>query len=144
MGSINNETGFLEIPHTADWSIRAWAPDYTALLETCALAMETLLETKFQSPRREAISIDLLAEDEESLLVAFLNELLYYGEDAGIGFREFDLQVEPAANGDLRLHGAIYGGTIDSRAKEIKAVTYHSLRVIHQGDQVETTLVFDV
>ena len=36
------ESGFLELPHTADWAVRVWAADLPALFAAAANGMNSL------------------------------------------------------------------------------------------------------
>jgi SHS2 domain-containing protein len=73
------------------------------------------------------------------LLVSFLEQLLYLGEMEGLGFDEFEIEVNSG-----RLCVELGGAPIESQAKEIKAVTYHKLEIRETGRGLEANLVFDV
>ena len=45
---------------------------------------------------------------------------------------------------DLQLYARLGGAPIRSQSKEIKAVTYHNLRVIENEDGVQARVVFDI
>jgi SHS2 domain-containing protein len=134
-----SESGFLELAHTADWALQVWAPDLTRLLYEAARGMYVLMEIQLEQEQSIDIPIELEADDGESLLVAFLSELLYLGEEQGLAFDHFDLDVQ-----DYRLSGLLHGRLINSQLKEIKAVTYHELEIIDQVGRLLVTVVFDV
>ena len=77
--------------------------------------------------------------DAESLLVAFLSEVLYYQEQEGLAFDTFDLRV---ASQWLKVE--MEGAQIAASEKAIKAVTYHNLKIEKTNRGLETTIVFDV
>jgi SHS2 domain-containing protein len=131
--------GFRERPHTADWALDVWAPDLTTLLRQAALGMYALMGVQARRTPRSAQAIELPVVDEESTLVGFLSELLYWTERTGLAFDTFDLSLNAAT-----LRAAVSGAPIVSQAKEIKAVTYHNLRVRHTARGLEATIVFDV
>ncbi|NCP16325.1 archease, partial [bacterium] len=79
------------------------------------------------------------AQDAESLLVAFLSELVYALEQEGVIFDEFDVQVE-----GTKLKVEMSGAPILSLTKAIKAVTYHNLQVRPTARGYEVEIVFDV
>jgi SHS2 domain-containing protein len=133
------ESGFLELAHTADWALQVWAPDITRLLCEAARGMYALMEIQLEHGQSVDIPIELVADDGESLLVAFLGELLYLGEEQELAFDHFELSVQ-----DYRLSGMLQGVPVRSQRKEIKAVTYHELEIIHRNDRLEATVVFDV
>ena len=131
--------GFREIEHTADWEIEVWAPDLPGLLEQAARGMYALSGVCLQpgSPVTKRFSLDGL--DPESLLVKFLNELLYLSEQEGLVFDMFDLSVENNV-----LDAAVIGRRIESQQKEIKAVTYHNLAIQDSPQGLLVNLIFDV
>jgi SHS2 domain-containing protein len=131
--------GFQERPHTADWALDVWAPDAPTLLAQAALGMAALMGIQTRSEPRVARTFDLALVDLESLLVDFLTELLYLIDRDSVSFDQFDLQLSTD-----QLHAAVSGQPIDQLAKEIKAVTYHNLRVLETERGLVATIVFDV
>ena len=135
----NAGTGSREIEHTADWELEVWGPDMVALLVEAAMGMNRLLGIVVAEGSRRNRRIELEAADREALLVDFLAELLYLGEVDGCAFDGFDLAVS-----GNRLTGTIGGAPIASQTKEIKAVTYHRLRIHETNRGLRTRVVFDV
>ena len=134
--------GYREREHTADWELEVWGPDMHALLEQAARGMYALSGVRLWAFPRVSREIALEAADRESLLVAFLSELLYLTEEERIGFDRFDLDVSEGR--DLRLRAILEGAEIESQSKEIKAVTYHNLKILEQGRKLKARIVFDV
>lgn len=131
--------GFEEISHTADWAAHVWAQDRPELFAECARAMNALSGTLIGSGPRLQQTFEAEAPDLESLLVAFLSELVYYQEQENLAFDRFEVQVESG-----RLKVEMEGGQIASVDKAIKAVTYHNLKIQETDLGCETTIVFDV
>ena len=131
--------GFKEISHTADWSARIWADDLPSLFKEAARAMNSLSGTVAASEARVKRAYEVEGPDAESLLVAFLSELLYYQEQENLAFDQFDLRI---ANQWLKAE--MEGTQITSSEKAIKAVTFHNLKIERTNKGFETTLVFDV
>ncbi len=134
-----NNAGFEEIQHTADWALRVWAPNRCELFRQAAMGMNTLMGLKVQDEPARRIEIHLTAEDDESLLVSFLNEVLFYLEIDRIGFEDFPLKLK-----GNRLYAELWGKPIRTIEKPIKAVTYHNLVVRRGENGLEARLVFDV
>ena len=132
---------FEEISHTADWSLRVWAEDLVGLLTESARGMYALANAEGldEGPRvRRELSLE--AVDAESLLVAFLEELLYLSESEGLIFDKFiGLKVESS-----KLQVMMEGGALRSIEKEIKAVTFHNLQIRESERGLEVEIVFDV
>ena len=131
--------GFEEISHTADWSARVWAADLPSLFTEAARAMNSLSGTVTGTGPRVTRIFEAEGPDAESLLVAFLSELLYYQEQENLAFDVFDLRV---ASQWLKVE--MEGASIASTEKAIKAVTYHNLKIEKTNKGLETTIVFDV
>lgn len=131
--------GFEEVSHTADWSARVWAPDLPTLFKEAARAMNSLSGTVIGTNGRVSRALEVEGPDLESLLVAFLSELVYYQEQENLTFDDFDLRV---AGQWLKV--AMEGAQTESVDKAIKAVTYHNLKIERTTEGFETTIVFDV
>jgi SHS2 domain-containing protein len=131
--------GFEEISHTADWSARVWAQDLPSLFTEAARAMNALSGTVAGNGPRVSKTFEAEGPDVESLLVAFLSELVYYQEQENVAFDSFDLRVA-----GRWLEVAMEGAQIESVDKAIKAVTYHNLKIEKKTEGFETTIVIDV
>ena len=137
---VVQSAGYHEIEHTADWELHVWAPNLSALFEQAARGMYALSGTRLQNEPRQMKFLDLSAPDHESLLVIFLEELLFLGEQEHIGFDNFE-DVRMSENRiELQMEGAL----ILSQSKEIKAVTYHNLKIRETKKGYEVNIVFDV
>ena len=132
-------SGFREIAHTADWALEVWAPDLDRLFDQAARGMYWLMATRLQPAPRIERALSLEGQDAESLLVSFLSELLYLGEIEGLGFDQFQVRVHAD-----RLDAVIRGAPIAGLEKEIKAVTFHNLKLQPTAEGWEATLVVDV
>ena len=130
---------FEEVAHTADWSVRVWAPDLPSLFVEAARAMNALSGTLIGNGERMKRAFATEAPDPESLLVGFLSELVYYQEQENLAFDVFDIRVASQWV-KVQMEGAL----IESVDKGIKAVTYHNLKIVRTRDGVATTIVFDV
>ena len=131
--------GFEEFPHTADCALRAWAPNLASLFAEAALGLNSVAGAEIGSGVRVTREISLHEADAESLLVAFLTELVYSQEQEGLGFDRFQLRV---SNCDLS--GTLDGSRLVSVSKPIKAVTFHNLEIRESERGQEAEIVFDV
>jgi SHS2 domain-containing protein len=131
--------GYEEIPHTADWSIRVWARNLEELLTESARGMYWLAGAELAESPREVRTYETEEPDGESLLVAFLTELVYSAEQENLGFGDFDIQIK---NG--RLKAELEGAPLKSLSKAIKAVTWHNLNINKTARGLEVEIVFDV
>lgn len=132
-------SGFVEIRHTADWALEVWAPDMPDLLIQSALGMNWLMGVELAVEGRVERRITLKAADFETLLVAFLNEILFEMEADSIGFDTFDISLS-----DFNLEAWLTGAPLQGLNKSIKAVTYHNMQILQTCEGFKTTIVFDV
>ncbi len=131
--------GFREHAHTADWELEVWAPDLPTLFEQAARGMYALAGVRLRPGLRQERELELSAIDHESLLVAFLEELLYLESLEGLAFDTFEIEIE-----EKRLRVRLLGVPLASLDKEIKAVTYHNLHIRNSQHGYEVRIVFDV
>lgn len=136
---VKQAGGFRELAHTADWELEVWASDLSSLFEQAARGMYALAGARLGAGPRLARSLELSAPDPETLLVSFLSELLYFSERDGLGFDQFEL----AMSAD-HLTARLEGSPLSALDKEIKAVTYHNLRISETPHGLEVRIVFDV
>lgn len=134
-----NPSGYEEVSHTADWALRVWAPDLVELLRQSAWGMQKLMGIQVTGGVTRQISLTHTASDRESLLVWFLNEILYWNLAEEVACVELELALD-----ELRLSGTARCAPIQSLAKEIKAVTFHNLSIDQKEGVLETNIVFDV
>ena len=139
LAGYNRIMGFEEIAHTADWSARIWAQDLPSLFIEAARAMNSLSGAAAGGGPRVTRTFEAEAPDVESLLVAFLSELVYYQKQENLTFDAFDLRV---AGHWLKVK--MEGAQLGSVDKAIKAVTYHNLNIEKTTEGFEVTIVFDV
>ncbi|MGV2826829.1 archease [Myxosarcina sp. GI1(2024)] len=142
MSSLESLLGnnFEEIEHTADWAYRVRGKNLAKLFVRAAVGLYTLVGMQLVSGKRIRRSIQLKAIDRESLLVAWLNELLYFHESEGLGFESLEIQHLNATS----LQAKVTGASTQQWLKDIKAVTYHNLAIHEIESGLEVTLVLDV
>jgi SHS2 domain-containing protein len=131
--------GFEEITHTADWALRVWADDLEGLFSEAARGMYALSGAQQGEGPRVKRTFAAEAQDAESLLVAFLSELVFAVEQEGVLFAAFDVQIE-----NTKLIVEMSGAPILALNKAIKAVTYHNLQIRPTAQGYEVEIVFDV
>jgi SHS2 domain-containing protein len=134
-----HDAGYREIEHTADMELHVWAPDESTLLVQSAHGMYDLSKTILAGTPRVVREFNIHYLDRESLIVDFLSELLFYGEDEGLGFDTFRIALDQGIC-TCRATGA----PISSHGREIKAVTYHGMEVSETANGLEVRIVFDV
>ncbi len=117
------------LDHTADVGVIAYGTDLNQAFANAARALFSLITELDDVEEVLYRDIELTASDEESLLVGWLNELIYRFDAEGILFKRFDIiQLN-----DTRLKARSYGEKVDSSKHKlktgVKAATYHMLKV---------------
>lgn len=134
-------SGFVELDHTADWALRAQGTDLADLLAQAAGGMLSLAgAVPVPGPMSGARTLTLQAADRETLLVRWLEEVLFLVESESLLPREMRLKIE----GRFLLTARLGLWTVARLTRAIKAVTFHDLRVADTAEGLEAKLVFDV
>lgn len=122
------------LEHTADIGFRARARTLPELFEASADALVSIALDVGRVTHRESYPIEVAGEDNESLLVNWLSEVLWLMDARRLALGRFRVTaIEPG-----RLVGHALGEPRDPerhRAKlMIKGVTYHQLKVVQDAD----------
>ncbi|MFC1948696.1 archease [Chloroflexota bacterium] len=137
------EKDFEILNHTADVGIIAYGSNMNEAFANAARGMFSLITELDDIEEIAKRDIELTADDRESLLVAWLNELIYLFDVDNIIFKRFDI-IE-LNNTHLKATGC--GNKVDlSRHRlkmGIKAATYHMLK-IDQGKESRVQVLFDI
>lgn len=132
---------FEEIPHTADWSFRAFGKDLRELFENAAFALFALEGAQARTDTDETAHIVAVsAMDYEALLVNWLTELLWLQESRRETYQRFHIEtLSPTM-----LRAQVFGAPLAHLDKIIKAVTYHNLTITQTASGWEAVVVVDV
>ena len=133
---------FEEIDHTADLALLVRGQTFSQLLKNASIAMLTSLEIKDTDGKAEMKKIALREENRETLLVSWLEELLYIIDTEGLTYRSEELNLEIA--GTYELSASFLVRSIEEIKKQIKAVTFHNLLIKESDAGLETIIVFDI
>jgi SHS2 domain-containing protein len=131
---------FEEIPHTADWSFRAFGKDRRELFENAAFALFALEGAIANEATQAARAVQVTGIDYESLLVNWLSELLYMQESHREVYHRFHVESLTAT----ALRAQVLGTPNTRIDKIIKAVTYHNLKIEQTPNGWEAVVVVDV
>jgi len=131
---------FEQVEHTADLALRVFAESLDELFATAASAMFSQLADLTRVVATSQVQVVLEAPGAESLLVDWLNELLYLHETRGEVYTEFTFDELSRR----RLRATVCGGKAAQTYTIIKAATYHDLSIREAHDGLVATIVFDV
>ncbi|MHB1382262.1 MAG: archease [Thermoleophilia bacterium] len=135
---------FETIEHSADIGIRAYGSTREEAFENDAVGMFSLIGDLGSVNPVDEYSITVEADDIETLLVEWLNELLYLYDSSSVLLSRFTVQEL----GETLMRGTAFGETLDSARHhpetDIKAVTYHMLRLRRLNGAWSAEVVFDI
>jgi SHS2 domain-containing protein len=133
------------LDHTADVGFELRAPSLEALFDE---ARRALLMVVFEHPPEEgegANTVRLSAPDRETLLVRWLNELVYLIQDAGFVPVGAEIQLDDSGYAlEARLTGAPLLLEEYGWQGEIKSATFHGLEVTNYEDGWHARVILDV
>lgn len=130
--------------HTADLGLRIQASDLNALFQQAAEAVfATIVDDLASVKPSERVEIAIEGTDREYLLFDWLRELLYRFDAEHRLFSKFAVRVS-----DQGLAGTAWGEPIDPErhvlAHEVKAITYHALKVEQTADGWLAEVIVDI
>ena len=132
------------LEHTADIGLRAWGATLQEAFENAATALSAIVVELDDIEPRIAYPIAASGDDDQSLLVNWLNEALYYLDARRIVLRRFRIEHF----GDGRVAGQAWGeprDPIKHRPKVIvKGVTYHQLKIEQRPDGCQVQVFLDI
>jgi len=121
------ENNYKILRHTADLKIKIWARDLKKLF---SLALFSLFQTINAKTKGNFVfrKIKVKSNDLPSLFVDFLNESLCLSQIKKEVF--FDFKIKKSSfEKDFFIEGLLKGKKIESADFDIKAVTYHQLKI---------------
>ncbi len=137
------EKEFEILNHTADVGIIAYGSDTKEAFANAAKGMFSLITELDDVEENEHRDIELTSDDQESLLVAWLNELIYLFDVENMLFKRFDITQLSSTH----LKARSYGHKVDSSRHQlkmgIKAATYHMLK-IDKSNGSKVQVLFDI
>jgi tRNA nucleotidyltransferase (CCA-adding enzyme) len=114
--------------HGADIGVRGLATSKAAAFEQAALALMAVITEPGRVAACDTVAIDCQAADDELLLVAWLNALVYEMAVRHMLFARFQVAID-----GLRLHATAAGELLSRErhqpAVEVKGATFTALRV---------------
>ncbi len=141
---VQTNKSYQLIEHTADIGIRVEGDNLKKLFINAALAMFDIIAERqnTKKDKSQKIKIEQKADDLEELFINWLNELLSLSAAKELIFNDF--KIDKLDRNNLK---AIAMGEDIKNYKvntEIKAATYHALKLEHAEDKWSAEVIFDV
>ena len=130
--------------HTADLGLRVRAPDLDTLFAEAAAGLFSAIVEEVTAVRPEVEQkLELSGTDREYLLFDWLRELLYRFDAGHMVYRDFAVTVRPDG-----LTATVRGEPLDparhALSHEVKAITYHGLKVEQTADGWLAEVIVDI
>jgi len=136
----NYNSKFKILPHPADLKIQAYGRTKEELFSNMLKGI-TASQKATTLPEKVKKEIEINSPDLPSLLVDFLNEVLYLTQTN----KEIYDMVEFKKLSNLKLEAELQGRKVERFGEDIKAVTYHSLDVHQEEDGTwQATVLCDI
>lgn len=139
---------FKIISHTADIGLELKAPSVEKLFEEAALGFKYCLIEEGDIESEELKNIHLTGNNLEDLIVQWLSELNYLVTVHNWILNEVKIIKIFSKNSDWILDSTILGKIIDFNKHEIaidiKAITYHQLKIEQTKGMFKTKIFFDI
>ena len=131
--------------HTADVGLRIRAADLPELFAEAGRALFSIMVDNYEVVQPdETISLDVPAAGVEDLLFDWISELIFTFEMRHLLLCRFDVTLDDQAG----LHADAAGQMLDEQRHrigfEVKAVTYHELKVRETDDGYMAEVIVDI
>ncbi len=136
--------GYQIIGYTADIGLKVQGKTLALLFQNAAMGMCSIIADPKSFAPKKTLKIQVRATDWENLLVKTLSEILYYGLGKKIGLSQVKIKkIKP-----FHLTAELIGEKIDLKRRpiyrEIKAVTYHNLKIKKTKSGFAAKIIFDI
>lgn len=130
------------INHTADVGIEVSGDTIEEIFLNSARGLYEIMGIEYET-EEGFLEINLYSNQIEELLVKFLNELIYLVEIRKIGGEIKNLRLT-RKDREYLLNITLRVKKIKKRDKEIKAATYHNLKIEKTKEGFKTIVIFDL
>jgi len=136
-GETSSELSWEHFPHGADVGVRGHGQSCAQAFAAAALALTAVVAEPADVAAATSVPVSCTAPDHETLLLDWLNALVFEMADRDMLFARFDVAIEPAGDG-MALTAVAWGEALDRRRHrpvvEVKGATYTELKVRQGAD----------
>jgi len=138
------ERAFQVIDHTADVGIIAYGTDMKQVFSNAAFALFSLITQPETIEEELQRKLELVAEHKDSLLVEWLNELIYLFDAEHLLFRRFDIDSLTSNKLEATCYGERFNPLRHKLKLGVKAATYHMLKLDKRSKVYRAQVLFDI
>ena len=132
------------IDHTADIGIVSHGADIKQVFSNAALGLFSLITELDSIKENIQREIRLSSQDRESLLVEWLNELIYIFDVDHVVFKRFEFYHFNERELKVRCFGDKINPKQQEIKREVKAATYHMLAINKENNGYKAQIIFDI
>lgn len=140
---MSSDKDYEIIEHTADIGIKVSGNSIPEIFDKAINATADLLSGGIEAKSRIKKILTLEEEDIGTVLVSVLEEIIYLFESQLFLPAECFVRIDNNKY-EIILKGSIVKAQEIKNGTEIKAVTYHQLRIEKTGDKYQAIVIFDV
>jgi SHS2 domain-containing protein len=133
---------FRLIEHTADIGLVAYGKSLAEAFANAAYGLFSLIVEPNKVKEKESRKVTVQAQDTESLLFNWINELIYIFEVERLLFKRFNITEFTGQSLEATCWGEKYDPSRHQLKTGVKSATYHMLKV--DGEKNRVQVIFDV
>ncbi len=143
-----SEKGYKFLDHISDVQVNCWGLDLKEAFSQAALSLFDTITDIRKIDKKISKSIQITAEDKESLLFDFLSEFLYIFDTENLIFSEIKVINIDESHDGYMLNAQVIGDFFDlkkhSSGIEVKAITYSYMKIEEKKNKTIIEVIFDI
>lgn len=133
---------FEQVDISGDVGLRVWGKSLNELFENAGIGTSELITDTLRIKEEIKRQIHLESDTIESLLIQWLNELIYLFDVDGFIGKRFNVEIKDNVL-QAEVRGDNFDPDINERRLLLKAATYHGLS-LKKNDYWEAVVIFDI
>ncbi len=132
------------VEHTADVGFRAWGETAAELFANAARALMEIAAGDAENTRSEQITVAAAGHDYESVMVNWLEEILYLFDTGRFAPTDFMVERIGPESMSARLIGEVRDPARHPWKVIVKAITYHQIEVVERNGRWQASIFVDI
>jgi SHS2 domain-containing protein len=132
------------LEHTADIGIIAYGRDVPEVFINAAKGLFSLIIEPEEVKAKKYREIEITAPDLAALLVNWINELIYLLDAESVLFKDFKIREITDTSLRVEAGGEKFNSKRHHLRREVKAATYHQLKVEQTTEGWRAQVIFDI
>lgn len=132
------------LEHPADIGIEAQGSTLAEAFQNAATALMSIIIDLTTIDSVETRSVKITASDRDQLLIKWLSEILYLYDGQGFVCNEFTIDKLKSTYLSAKIGGENFSGSKHKTKLDVKAVTYHQLKIEEKDGKVIVRVFLDI